>query len=77
MAHARPLLESIDADEPTLWLQLECGARLPAHRELLQLASSCARGLPPGDTWDLRVLRLDGAAVNTRAIHLKYLCAAA
>ena len=44
----RTLLEAILSDEPSLWLQLADGERLPAHRELLALVSRCARGLPPG-----------------------------
>ena len=44
----RTLLDAIASDEPTLWLLLACGARVPAHRELLQFMSSCVKGLPPG-----------------------------
>lgn len=63
MAQKRKLLESIASDEPNIWLQLHDGTRLPAHRELLALASSCAKGLPPGgDSWDLSRLQIDGGA---------------
>lgn len=52
----RSLLDAVDADEPTLWLQLACGARVPAHRELLQFVSSCVKGLPPGELKQLKQL---------------------
>lgn len=45
----RTLIEAITSDEPMLWLQLADGDRLPAHREVLALASRCAKGLPPGE----------------------------
>ena len=45
---------SDDLPPPDLWLQLSGGERLPAHRAVLSLVSSVARGLPEGsDTWDV------------------------
>jgi hypothetical protein len=46
--------------------------RIPAHRELLRFDSTCVRNLPPGDTWDISGLVIDGQRV-TRPVVVAWL----
>lgn len=64
----RTLLEAIASDEPTLWLKLASGDRLPAHRELLKFSSGVVKALPPGDTWDLSGLQVEGQQVSKEVV---------
>ncbi|KAI8466571.1 MAG: hypothetical protein J3K34DRAFT_524435 [Monoraphidium minutum] len=64
----RTLLDAVAADEPTLFLQLSAGDRVPAHRELLQFMSSCVKGLPPGDIWDLSEVLVEGEPVSRAVV---------
>ena len=60
---------SDDLPPPDLWLQLSGGERLPAHRAVLSLVSSVARGLPEGsDTWDVGGLVIGGAPVSAAVV---------
>jgi hypothetical protein len=65
----RTLLDAIAGDEPTLQIQLACGARVPAHRELLQFFSTCVKGLPDGaDVWDVSGLLVDGRPASRAVV---------
>ncbi len=73
----RTLVEAIASDEPDLWLKLaDGGERLPAHSQLVRMASSVAKGLPPGsDEWDLSGLVIEGHPVG-RSVVIAWLAAA-
>jgi hypothetical protein len=72
----RTLLDAIAGDEPTLHIQVAFGARLAAHRELLQFFSTCVKGLPAGAAdWDVSGLLLDGRPAS-RAVVAAWLEAA-
>ncbi|KAI8466823.1 MAG: hypothetical protein J3K34DRAFT_370689 [Monoraphidium minutum] len=70
----RTLLEALADDEPNLWIKLAGGERLPAHREVLRWSSAVVKQLPPGDTWDLSGLVVEGRPV-TKAVVLAWLAA--
>lgn len=60
----RTLLEAVASDQPNMWIKLADGQRLPAYKDLLRLASTCARGLPTSNTWDLSNLMVEGKPVK-------------
>jgi hypothetical protein len=65
----RSLLDAIAGDEPTLHIQVACGARIAAHRELLSFFSSCVKGLPAGAAdWDVSGLLLDGRPASRAVV---------
>lgn len=70
----RTLLEAVATDEPTLWVQLADATRLPAHRDLLRISSTCVRGLPPSDTWDISGVLIEGQPVS-RTVAVAWLTA--
>ncbi|KIZ07005.1 hypothetical protein MNEG_0950 [Monoraphidium neglectum] len=71
----RPLLEAIATDNPDLWIKLASGERLPVHRAIVSWSSSVAKQLPPGDTWDVSGLVLDGRAAAERPVVAAWLAA--
>ena len=65
----RTLLESIATDDPTLFIKLDGSEdNLPAHRGVLEVASTCVKHLPPSDTWDLSLLKINGAPVHRSVV---------
>jgi hypothetical protein len=71
----RTLLEAIATDNSDLWIKLASGERLPAHRAIVSWSSSVAKQLPPGDTWDVSGLVLDGRAAAERPVVAAWLTA--
>lgn len=60
-------------DEPSLRIVVrDCSAPIPSHKEVLRLACSCVKNMPPGDVWDLRTLLINGHPV-TEALVIDWL----
>jgi hypothetical protein len=71
----RTVVEAIATDNPDLWIKLASGERLPAHRAIVSWSSSVAKELPPGDTWDVSGLVVDGRAAAERPVVAAWLAA--
>lgn len=63
----RTFLEMLASDDPSLWIKLPSGERLPAHREVLKWARSVVKALPPG-AWDISDYVIEGRLVEKAVV---------